>query len=421
MAFGKVLKKDYLKKDGHMFKRSKFPSLLIIFTVVTALILSLGITPLFAATNAKVEEFATRFYVNALERQPDAAGLNSWVSQLTAKKVTGAQFASNILFSPEFTAKNKDNEEFVAILFRTLYNREPDAAGFDSWVNLLNTGQSRQFVLAGFTNSAEFQSICTAAGVKAGQLDPAAGLPTLQASKTRLPIISMHGVEPIPSGKYELSSAAFEYLLSTLKSYGYKTITLMDILAYLDKGKALPAKPIIISMDDGYQNLYINAFPLAKKYGFKFTVFLITGLIGDNEATRRINEFDAGVEGIPVRQMLIWPEIQAMSKAGIEFQSHTWGHEVVSDMDSAAIQQTLKQSKSDIESKLGKSCVFVAWPHDAVSEEAISLLAASGYRGALRAYGGVEDLSTINLNNILRLNIDGTINPVNYSSYIGLQ
>ena len=119
--------------------------------------------------------------------------------------------------------------------------------------------------------------------------------------------------------------------------------------------------------------------------------------------------------------MLIWPEIQAMSKAGIEFQSHTWGHEVVSDMDSAAIQQTLKQSKSDIESKLGKSCVFVAWPHDAVSEEAISLLAASGYRGALRAYGGVEDLSTINLNNILRLNIDGTINPVNYSSYIGLQ
>src|SRR5665811_1204338 len=118
-----------------------------------------------------------RFYSNALERQPDAAGLNSWVSQLAAKKVTGAQFASGILFSAEFTAKNKSNEEFVAILFRSLYNREPDAAGFDSWVNLLNAGQSRQFVLAGFTNSEEFKNICTAAGIKAGQLDPGVGLP----------------------------------------------------------------------------------------------------------------------------------------------------------------------------------------------------------------------------------------------------
>ena len=53
----------------------------------------------------------------------------------------------------------------------------------------------------------------------------------------------------------------------------------------LRKVKHLPAKPIIISLDDGYQNIYTNAFPLAKKYGFKFTVFLITGLIGNDEAS----------------------------------------------------------------------------------------------------------------------------------------
>jgi peptidoglycan/xylan/chitin deacetylase (PgdA/CDA1 family) len=195
----------------------------------------------------------------------------------------------------------------------------------------------------------------------------------------------------------------------------------MDVLAYFEKGKKLPAKPIIISMDDGYQNIYTNAFPLAQKYGFKLTIFLITGLIGNDEATRRNNDFDADVYGIPVRPMLIWPEIQVMSKYGCEFQSHGWGHEIVTDLNADAIQAVLKQSKSDIEVKLGKPCVFIAWPHDAFSEEAISLLAPSGYRGALRAYGGVEDLSTMNLNSILRLNIDGTINPVNYASYIGLQ
>jgi peptidoglycan/xylan/chitin deacetylase (PgdA/CDA1 family) len=404
-----------------MIKKSKFPKLLIVFVVVSALVLSLSITPLFAATNIKVEEFVTRFYTNALERQPNAVDLNSWVNQLVSKKLTGAQFASDVMFSAEFSAKNKSNEEFVAILFRACYNREPDTAGFDSWVSLLNAGQSRQFVLAGFTNSQEFKDICASADIKAGQLDPGAGLPTVQVSKTRLPILAMHGVEPEPHGKYELSSAAFEYLLSTLKSYGYKTVTLMDVLAYFDKGKALPAKPIIISLDDGYQNIYTNAFPLAKKYGFKFTVFLITGLIGSDEATRRNNDFDADVYGIPVRPMLIWPEIQVMSKYGCEFQSHGWGHEIFTDLGADAIQAVLKQSKSDIELGVGKPCVFIAWPHDAVSEEAISLLAASGYRGALKAYGGVEDLSTMNLYSILRLNIDGTINPVEYPNYIGLQ
>jgi 3D (Asp-Asp-Asp) domain-containing protein len=160
-----------------MIKKSKLPKLIVVFVLVSALVLSLGITPLFAATNTKVQEFVTRFYTQALERQPDTAGLNSWVSQLTSSKITGAQFASGIIFSAEFSAKNKNNEEFVNILFKSCYNREPDASGFDSWVNSLNTGQSRQFVLAGFTNSAEFKNICTAADIKAGQLDPGAGLP----------------------------------------------------------------------------------------------------------------------------------------------------------------------------------------------------------------------------------------------------
>jgi len=326
-----------------MIIKGKFFKLLMVFVILSALILSLGITPLFAAENTKIQEFVTRFYVNALERQPDTEGLSSWINQLASKKVTGAQFAQSIIFSAEFSAKNKSNEEFVAVLFRTCYNREPDAAGYENWVNILNSGQTRQFVLAGFTNSAEFVNICNSAGIKPGQLDLGAALPAIQLSKTRIPILAMHGVEVAPSGKYEL------------------------------------------------------------------------------EATRRLNEFDADARDIPTRQMLIWPEIKEMSKYGIEFQSHMWGHEIVTDIDGDAIQQSLMQSKSDIEVKPGKPCVFVAWPHDAVSGEAISLLGPSGYRGALRAYGGVEDLSTINLNNVLRLNIDATINPVDYSSYIGLQ
>jgi hypothetical protein len=179
-----------------MLKKSRLSRWVIVFALVFTLVLSIGITPLHAATNSKVEEFVTRFYTNALERQPDASGLSIWASQLASKKLTGSKFASNIIFSSEFTAKNKSNEEFVEILFRACYNREPDAAGLNNWVNILNSGQSRQFVLAGFVNTAEFKNICSAAGIVAGQLDPGASLPTVQVSKTRLPILAMHGVEP---------------------------------------------------------------------------------------------------------------------------------------------------------------------------------------------------------------------------------
>jgi len=159
-----------------MNKKSRLLKFIIVFVLVFVFVLSTATTPLFAASNTKIKEFVTRFYTQALGRQPDTAGLNSWVSQLSADKITGAQFASFIIFSAEFSAKNKNNEEFISILFRSCYNREPDAPGFDSWVSLLNDGQSRQFVLAGFANSEEFKNICTAAGIKAGQLDPGEGL-----------------------------------------------------------------------------------------------------------------------------------------------------------------------------------------------------------------------------------------------------
>jgi len=45
--------------------KSKLPKLIVVFVLVSVLVLSLGITPLFGATNAKVQEFVTRFYSQA--------------------------------------------------------------------------------------------------------------------------------------------------------------------------------------------------------------------------------------------------------------------------------------------------------------------------------------------------------------------
>ncbi|MFZ3105809.1 MAG: polysaccharide deacetylase family protein, partial [Candidatus Hydromicrobium sp.] len=142
-------------------------------------------------------------------------------------------------------------------------------------------------------------------------------------TRNYIPIVSLHGIEPSPHGRYEISTGAFELMLSTLKNNGYQTITFMDLLNYLDYGKTLPEKPVIITSDDGYQSMYIYAFPLLKKYGYKMTVFLATGYMGNSDTNRRMNDFDSSIANIPTRPMMIWSEVQAMSGYGCEFLSHS--------------------------------------------------------------------------------------------------
>ncbi|MHB8280169.1 MAG: polysaccharide deacetylase family protein, partial [Candidatus Humimicrobiaceae bacterium] len=118
---------------------------------------------------------------------------------------------------------------------------------------------------------------------------------------TSIPIVALHGIEPFAAGRWETSNEKFDYLCGTLKASGYQTITLADLRNYFAFGKALPEKPVILTSDDGYQSVYTNAFPILKKYGYKMTVFLIDGYIGNSEAERRLNDFDKNEKSVVTR------------------------------------------------------------------------------------------------------------------------
>ena len=389
----------------------------IVFISVMCLFLILIPSNLYAASKTQATDFVTRFYTYILERNPDSAGLDSNVKQLLKNQATGAQMAYNFIFSAEFTAKNKSNADFVDILFRACFNREADSAGFNNWMNLLNKGYTKQYILAGFTNSSEFKNLCNSYGVRPGKLD-AGSIPQITA--TEIPIIELHGIENSPMGRYEISAGAFDYMCGTLKNMGYETITLTDLYNHFAKGTKLPAKPVIITADDGYQSMYTTAFPILKKYKYKMTVFLITSFIGDNEKTRRLNDFDSGMENIPQRAMLTWPEIGQMSKYGLEFQSHSWGHTIMSNIPIDRAKFELIQSKHDIELHTGKPVMFIAWPHGASSNEVISLLPQVGYVGALNASGGVQSLTSIDLTRLNRVEIVSGISPLAYAEVLNL-
>lgn len=113
-------------------------------------------------------QFVQRLYEKVFQRDADPAGLNDWSNKLYNGTTTGATTAWNFFFSPEFLNKNTSNEQYVDLLYQALFDRNADESGKANWVNMLNNGMSRAYVLKGFTDSAEFNQLCSAYAIKQG-------------------------------------------------------------------------------------------------------------------------------------------------------------------------------------------------------------------------------------------------------------
>jgi len=126
-----------------------------------------------------VESFIVRLYRNVLSRVYDKDGLRGWNEALVGHGVTGAHVAHGFFFSEEFMNKRVSNKVYVDILYRTLLNRPGEAKGRADWIAVLNSGQSREHVFAGFVNSIEFDDLCAKAGIIRGFYTPPPGKGTV--------------------------------------------------------------------------------------------------------------------------------------------------------------------------------------------------------------------------------------------------
>jgi len=114
-----------------------------------------------------VEQFVTRFYEQCLLRSPDASGLQDWSTQLSNGSRSGADIARGFIFSQEFTDRKLNNSDFLTVLYKAFFNREPDESGFDIWLNKLNSGTDKETILNGFLNALEFTNLTALYGIHA--------------------------------------------------------------------------------------------------------------------------------------------------------------------------------------------------------------------------------------------------------------
>ena len=194
-------------------------------------------------------------------------------------------------------------------------------------------------------------------------------------------ILMYHNVVPNPGNRFEISTQAFAEQLDLLASVGCRVIPLSCVIDALEKHdfSKLPARPVVITVDDGYENFYTNAYPLLRERNMPAALSIYTSFIGS------------------CRAALKWEQLKELVASGwIEIASHSTNHTNLSkeqkgetpEQLAARRQLEIEGSKKTLEEKLGIQVVAFVYPGGNRNTQTDELVQKAGYKGALTIYDG---------------------------------
>lgn len=226
---------------------------------------------------------------------------------------------------------------------------------------------SKTFTQNSFIKQATTSSqIATKSASKNVQLTP-----TPSGKSIHVPILLYHyiGGNPNENDKardtLSVSPQKFDEQMGYLAKNGYNPITLDTMIAGLQEKVTLPPKPVIITFDDGYIDLYINAFNILRKYGFHAIAFIPTGLVG-------------------TKYYASWDQLSEMQASGLlSFQSHSVSHANLASLSKEQLEKELTDSKKTLESKFGIPVNFIAYPYGISNKLVQEATKKAGFVGAL--------------------------------------
>lgn len=149
---------------------------------------------------------------------------------------------------------------------------------------------------------------------------------------------------------------------------------------------------LAITIDDGYRDNYLNAFPVLKKYNLPASVFLTTGLIATDNAFKRY-------EGNPLPDMLNWDEIAEMARHGITFGPHSYSHPHLPalrpDDQERELQDSLKMINKMVPER-ARLNIF-CYPYGEYDQNTLDILRELAVAFALTVKPGVNTSDTLPL------------------------
>ena len=115
------------------------------------------------------EEFITQLYSSILGRQPDAEGMEYWKNKMSTGS-TAADLVMGFFDSQEMKNRKLTNEQYLGYAYTAILGRNPEPDGKAYWLGDLEAGVTRNCILAGFVESAEFTNLCNYFGIRKGSI-----------------------------------------------------------------------------------------------------------------------------------------------------------------------------------------------------------------------------------------------------------
>ncbi len=134
----------------------------------------------------------------------------------------------------------------------------------------------------------------------------------------KLPIIMYHHICKLDNrlNDFTIKPEQFEKDMLYLKEKGYETISVKQLLDYINNDIPLPEKPIMITFDDGHESFYEYIYPMLKRYDLK----AVLSVVGSYTDTYSENE-DHNIN----YSYLTWKQINEMANSGyVEIGNHTY-------------------------------------------------------------------------------------------------
>jgi peptidoglycan/xylan/chitin deacetylase (PgdA/CDA1 family) len=190
-----------------------------------------------------------------------------------------------------------------------------------------------------------------------------------------VPVLTYHRVAPLSAvgiTDLKVEPSNFVAELSALDRGGYHTIHQWQLFDALYKGDALPAKPIVISVDDGYIDDVTRILPALQRFHMVATFFVITG---------RMTE----------PGFLNADQIRQLDRAGMDVGDHTAHHVDLRQLTATQLDAETAGSRHVLQRVLGHPVYFFAYPFGAFNDTVISAVKAAGFTMAYTTAGGTTE------------------------------
>jgi peptidoglycan/xylan/chitin deacetylase (PgdA/CDA1 family) len=193
-----------------------------------------------------------------------------------------------------------------------------------------------------------------------------------------LPILMYHYIRKPPSARTDLlgyklsiSPADFATQMDWLSRNGFHPVDFNDVRAYFAGKQPLPTKPVVITLDDGYADLYTAAFPILSTHDFKAVAYIVSGFVGrPGYATA--------------------DQVVQMDHNGIEIASHTVDHADLARSSLRSVKRELVDSKHSLEQLVGHPVLDFAYPSGKFNAQVVAEVKQAGYDTAVTTMESVD-------------------------------